>query len=45
MEKLSGEFAAGFLFSIFGSAMVKIIKCIFPPGSSWKIYFKKIKNY
>jgi len=22
--------------------MVKIIKCIFPPGRSWKIYFKKI---
>ena len=42
---MDAEFATGFfnLFFIFGSTMVKIIKCIFPPGRSWKIYiFKKI---
>jgi len=54
MEKISGAIVGTwmlnllqifYLFFIFGSAMVKIINCIFPPRRSWKIYFKKIKNY
>ena len=38
------EFATGifYLFFIFGSAILKLIKCIFPPGRSWKIYFIKV---
>ena len=40
---IDAEFATGFIYLlfIFGSAMVKIIKCIFPPRRSWKIYFLK----